>query len=121
MSCCFSLCYSFIMVATDKYAAAWSDRRRRMALFRASQFALLAYFAATLLFAVATRRQNPPWVLLIMLPLLVGYVAAGVWLNRFRCPRCGKLYYWSGSFKHPKDWRDCRHCGLKQDAQPELG
>lgn len=49
-------------------------------------------------------------------------MAAGVWLNRFRCPRCGKLYYWRWELKgytvREKRWSDCRYCGLHQDELP---
>jgi hypothetical protein len=63
-----------------------------------------------------------------LLPLLaipawfVAYMVAGIWLNRFVCPCCGKLYYWrwklKGALERQKNWRDCHHCGLHQDALP---
>jgi len=110
-----------------RYAAAWKDRRRRFFVFKATQIAgvpiLLgaAYLsdgmtlrASHSLFAIPIFQAMPIW--------LVGYVAAGVWLNRFRCPRCGKLYYWrlqlSGYMKRQMNWRSCRHCGLTQDGTP---
>ena len=43
---------------------------------------------------------------------------AAVWVNRFRCPRCGKPYYWRLHQTRLKNWRDCRHCGLAQGAIP---
>jgi hypothetical protein len=54
---------------------------------------------------------------------IVAYLVAGVWLNRFRCPRCGKFYYWrlewKGAVERAKNWRNCHHCGLQQDTVPD--
>jgi len=60
---------------------------------------------------------------MVSIPIwFVGYMTAGVWLNRFRCPRCGKLYYWriqlKGAVERQKRWRDCHWCALPQDALP---
>jgi hypothetical protein len=40
-----------------------------------------------------------PPALFAFLAWILGYVIAGIWLNRFRCPRCGKLYYWRLEWK----------------------
>lgn len=114
------------MIATEPYAAAWKDRRLRMAVFRTVQLSgLPVIFVAAYLFNIYRSK-----VYLVVTPAwFLGFVAVGVWLNRFRCPRCGKLYYWrlerkpfaerlKAHAEEQKRWRDCRHCGLQQDAEP---
>jgi hypothetical protein len=75
-----------------RYAAAWQDRGRRMVVFKTTQISFVP-----ILFRIAYLSSTHPGAskLLLAIPVwFVGYMAAGVWLNRFRCPRCGKLYYW---------------------------
>ncbi|MGA9471993.1 MAG: hypothetical protein WBV36_05990 [Terriglobales bacterium] len=95
-----------------RYAAAWRDRRRRMLVF-----AVVSNAVVPVLFVVAYfhLRLNP---LLFISAFLIAFAIAAVWVNRFRCPRCGKLYYWKWRQTRLKNWRDCRHCGLAQDAVP---
>ena len=104
----------------EHYAEAWRDRRRRMVVFKTVQ---ISFFPMILvlwyLFSI-----HPEWRRLILTfpAWYITYMAAGVWLNRFRCPRCGKLYYWrtqfKGSMQRQRKWRDCRYCGLQQDQYP---
>jgi hypothetical protein len=100
------------------YAAAWRDRRRRMIIFKCVQ---IAFFPAVLLAAILPRRYASSFLAVFVVWFLL-YLATGVWLNRFRCPRCGKLYYWrlerKGYMDRQRQWRDCRYCGLHQDAEP---
>jgi len=108
------------MTDSPLYAIAWRDAARRMIAFRSVQ---LVFFPIILAFAfLATKSASaadsaakfviPGWLAL--------YGATGVWLNRFRCPRCGKLFYWRlerrGYLERAKKWRSCRHCGLEQGA-----
>ena len=106
----------------ELYVAAWRDRRRRFFVFNTVQFSFFALMF--ILFIVA---QKHPYVssrvvLLVFGSWFISYIAAGVWLNRFRCPRCRKLYYWrwdvKGSVERQKRWRDCHYCGLQQDQNP---
>jgi len=101
----------------ERYAKAWRDRRRRMVVFKTVQLSFLPMILVLwYLFSI-----HPEWHrLLLALPAwFTAYMAAGVWLNRFHCPRCGRLYYWraqlKGSMPRQKRWRDCRYCGLQQD------
>jgi hypothetical protein len=102
---------------TERYAAAWKDRRRRFLIYWAESYSL--FF---ILIALALPRWFPDSskYTLLLPAWFVGYIAAGVWLNRFRYPRCGNLFYWKWTWKieRAKDWRACRHCGLKQDSEP---
>ena len=106
------------MVRTEEYyATAWRDRRRRMAVFKTVQISFFPLvFVLWFLSSI-----YPQWgKLIVLFPVwLVAYMIAGIWLNRFKCPRCGKLYYWrvqlKGSFERGMRWRDCHHCGLRQD------
>ena len=108
----------------ERYAAAWRDRKRRFFVFKTVQLSMFA-----LVFVLFLAAGNHPHVSsgVVVLPVFGGwfitYMVAGVWLNRFRCPRCGKLYYWrwelKGSVERQKRYRDCHYCGLKQDQMPE--
>jgi predicted Zn-dependent protease len=106
----------------ERYAAAWRDRRRRFLVVKAVQ---LSFFALLFALWVVTRRHPyvaPRPVLFGFAVWFISYMVAGVWLNRFRCPRCGKLYYWrwelKGYTERQKRWSDCHYCGLHQDEMP---
>ena len=106
---------------TERYAAAWRDHKRR---FLTYIIALNSFWLLVLLgfLAQADSRFDLPGRTLLstFVAWFVGQIAAGVWLNRFRCPRCGNLFYWKWSWKmeRTKDWRRCRHCDLRQDSLP---
>jgi hypothetical protein len=106
---------------TEYYAKAWRDRRRRMIVFKTVQISLFPMML--LLWLLSSRRPDRNDGVILALPAwFAAYMAAGVWLNRFRCPRCGKLYYWrlqlKGSMQRQARWRDCHYCGLRQDQCP---
>ena len=85
-----------------------------MAIFRAMQ---LAFFALLLGCWSLSFYPNAPQRVMLCFPLwFIGYLAVGVWLNRFQCPRCGKFYYWRLEWKSYMGC--CRHCGLRQDIEP---
>lgn len=102
----------------ERYAAAWRDRRRRFIVYVAEMNAFWILICGPLIFP----KLLPERYILVFPAWFVGNIVAGVWLNRFRCPRCGNFYYWKWDwkweFKRSKNWRDCRHCGLAQDAGP---
>jgi hypothetical protein len=109
--------------AAALYAKAWQDRKTRFFVFKAVQFSL---FGLVLILLVASRKyhyMSYRMVFSIFAAWFVSYMAAGVWLNRFRCPRCRKLYYWrwdlKGATERQKRWRDCHYCGLHQDQIPQ--
>jgi hypothetical protein len=109
-----------VVRTAEYYEDAWRDRRRRMVIFKAVQIS----FFPMLLVCWYLSSIRPEWRRLpIAFPAwFIGYMAAGVWLNRFRCPRCGKFYYWrvqlKGSMERQKRWRECHWCGLQQDQCP---
>jgi hypothetical protein len=114
------------MTEEARYAAAWQDRRRRMVTLRTVQLLL---FPLVLSIALMQSRVLPALHVSVgeafvcaFLVWFIAYYAVGIWLNRFRGPRCGKLYYWrlelKGYMDRQRKWRDCRHCGLQQDALP---
>ena len=92
-----------------------------MLAFRTVQ---ISFFPLILVLAVFSRYRESEPTGVLFVGWFVSYIAAGIWLNRFRCPRCGKLYYWDLRWKESlaryrsKSWRPCRHCGLQQDACP---
>jgi hypothetical protein len=107
------------MTEEERYAAAWQDRPRRLVLFRTMQIALIPMMIG-LIYLYGSRRATLLNASVVVLIPLCLYGIVGVWLNRFRCPRCGGLYYWNprrrGYLQRQRAWRDCRHCGLKQDT-----
>ena len=83
----------------------------------------IAFIPLLLVLALMSKYERAPSNAMVAIPVwFIGYMATGVWLNRFRCPRCGKLYYWrvqlKGAMERQKKWRDCHWCGLPQDALP---
>lgn len=105
----------------EQYAAARKDRKRRFVTYvvALNSFWVLVglgiFSQADSRFDVSGRTVSVgvgAW--------FVGQIAAGVWLNRFRCPRCGKLFYWKWDWKIEgrREWRCCRHCGLSHDSAP---
>lgn len=105
-----------------QYAAAWNDRKRRFLIY---VVAINSFWLLVLggILAQANPRFDLPGrtVILAFVLWFVAQVAAGVWLNRFRCPRCGDFFYWkkwSWKIEKTKNKRQCRHCGLIQDSAP---
>src|SRR5579863_5691253 len=85
------------MTEASRYSAAWQDRKRRVAVFRTAQLLFLPLVGG----AAFVCAKNPGAYNMSMLrspfPVLAwfsGYLVADIWLNRFRCPRCGDLYFW---------------------------
>jgi hypothetical protein len=94
-----------------------------MRVFKTTQIAgLPIMFGAVYLASIDPNVSHLPRPLLALPVWFIAYIAVGIWLNRFRCPRCGKLYYWrvelKGYIERQTKWRDCRHCGLPQDTGP---
>ena len=105
---------------TEYYAKAWRDRRRRMIVFKTVQISFLPMIL--LLWYLSSFRPPRSTAILAVPAWFIAYVAAGIWLNGFRCPRCGKLYYWrvqlKGYMQRQTRRRDCHYCGLQQDQYP---
>jgi hypothetical protein len=102
------------------FAAAWKDRKRRYLTY---VVALNSFWVLVLLgiLSQADSRFDLPGkaVFLSFASWFVVQMAAGVWLNRFRCPRCASLFYWARwtwKIEERKNPRNCRHCGLPQDS-----
>ena len=99
-----------------RYAAAWRDHSRRMAVFRTIQLLLFPMILGAAFISSkypCAYQISMSQALVAMSTWFLAYMAAGIWLNRFRCPRCGKRYYWrvewKGAAERQKKWRDCRH------------
>jgi predicted Zn-dependent protease len=100
-----------------RYGAAWKDRRFRMAVFTAMQ---LVFFLILFVFAfLSAIRLDPginPFPLFLLWFLI--YLHTAIWLNRFRCPRCGQFYYRKPLRQGPQNSHACRHCGVLEDSGP---
>ncbi len=105
-----------------RYAAAWKDRRLRFFVYVTELYSLVIFIAVPLLCQAVPRlyRYVPDGYIWVFPAWFVGNMVVGVWLNRFRCPRCGNFFYWNWTWKveRAKNWRACRHCGLLQDSEP---
>lgn len=105
----------------EKYAAAWKDRKRRFITY---VFALNSLWVLVIFGFVSQADSRfdltGRTIILTFAAWFVGQMTAGVWLNRFRCPRCENFFYWKWSWKieKAKGRRRCRHCGLSQDSAP---
>jgi hypothetical protein len=102
----------------EDYGKVWRDRRRRVFDFRSDP---IVFFSLILVLAFLQYRhiQIPGF------PIRIGWIgvygAAGIWLNRFGCPRCGRLYYWKiGILSRTGTWR-CHHCGCIKMRNHLLG
>jgi predicted RNA-binding Zn-ribbon protein involved in translation (DUF1610 family) len=106
----------------ERYATAWRDRKRRFVVYVVeSNFLWIVVLVGLLDQAIPRFDRYVPGRFILLIPAwFVGNIVAGIWLNRFRCPRCGNLFYWKWTWKmeRAKKWRECRHCGLKQDSGP---
>lgn len=104
----------------EYYAKAWRDRRQRMIVFKTVQISFFPMILVLWLFSSPYTDRSR--LILAISAWFAAYAATGVWLNLFRCPRCGKLCYWrvqlKGYMQRQTRWCDCRYCGLQQDQCP---
>ena len=110
----------------ERYERAWRDRKRRMVVFKTTQIAGIGVIFGVLFWMWRESSvSNPPALRpLLLIPVwYLTYIIAGIWLNRFHCPRCGRLFYWrvqlKGALERQRRWRQCCYCGLLQDTDPE--
>jgi len=102
-----------------QYAAAWKDRKRRFLTYVVALNSFWVIVLPGFLSQADPRFDLSGRTLLMEIAAwFVAQTAAGVWLNRFRCPRCGNLFYFTWKMERAKNRRACRHCGLVQDSRP---
>ncbi len=105
------------MTERQRYEAAWAARRRRYGIYYALLLGLLAAIAGTL--AAPDRLPVAPIGVIVF--CIAGMLGATHWLYRFRCPRCGKVF-WSQWAQKPRIVESgpqaCEHCGLKTNEIP---
>lgn len=105
----------------EYYARAWRDCRRRRFALQTVQLSCVPMLVLACYWASIHRQVAGAW---LAAGWFLAFFSAGVWLKRFRCPRCGKLFYWRLQFKgymqreSKSKWRCCRYCGLTQDQYP---
>jgi hypothetical protein len=96
------------------YDENWRDLRSRIRLFWfvwLSGVPLIALVAAAL-DRILPKIANQTGVGLVI-AWMVAFVAAGIYRQAFKCPRCGKWYFWTGLYHNPFA-RKCLHCGLRR-------
>src|SRR5438552_18944677 len=96
----------------------WQEYRRRRRLVLFAAFGYLPIVFGT---AVATdyliHTSGP--VIPVMFGWLIFLGVVNVRCQRFRCPRCGKLFFVRHGSFDPHDQPRCVHCALPKYAPPE--
>ncbi len=93
----------------ERYKAAWQARRLRLAIFFLAEIALCAGLS------LATHR----WLIMACLIAMFGLLP---WLYRFRCPRCGAIFWsrWGADIGRMRRAPvQCEHCGLGLNEVPQ--
>ena len=105
------------MTERQRYEAAWAARRRRYGIYYTLLLGLLAAIAGTL----AAPERLPVAPIGVIVFAIAGMLGATRWFYRFRCPRCGEVF-WSQWAQKPRITESgpqaCEHCGLKGDEIP---
>jgi hypothetical protein len=98
------------------YAELWQEYRRRRNLLL---FAFVGYIPAVALTEILTtwmfKTATPPFV--VAFSWMAFYAVAGIRLQRFKCPRCSRLFF-AKWWYHNMFARGCVHCGLPKYADP---
>jgi len=84
------------------YDEDWRDLRSRIRLFWfvwLSGVPLIALVAAAL-DRISPKIANQTGVGLVI-AWMIAFVAAGIYRQAFKCPRCGKWYFWTGLYHKP--------------------
>ncbi|QQP94894.1 hypothetical protein [Lysobacter enzymogenes] len=105
------------MAAQDSiYARQWRDRRARRLWFYGVWIGGFAVLALLMFGVLPHFPQIPAGAIFVVLGLtwLAGSFFAGMRLQRFPCPRCGRSYFMTSLIYFPFA-RQCRHCGLPRD------
>jgi len=97
------------------YDANWRDLRTRIRLFWFAWLSgpsmLLIVTVLHLIFPKLANWNRTGVGLIVM--WMVTFVAAGIYRQAFRCPRCGKWYFSTWLYHNPYA-RKCLHCGLRR-------
>jgi hypothetical protein len=89
--------------------------RKRLRVREATLIALAILFPVSMLLAGiplmwVLKTPAPLWIIAaVYVPLLA---AVAIWHQRFRCPRCGELFFNKPGAQKPLS-PDCLHCGLE--------
>ena len=96
--------------STSDYSAAWGDyRRRRLVCIGATvAMALVGWIIVRL-------HPSDTVIIFVFTPFLVAWFASWFWELRWRCPRCGNLYFVRLPLPNPAAQR-CLHCRLARWA-----
>ncbi len=85
------------------YREAWARLRFRYLLYWCS------WLSPVVLVPLSVALRLPGWLLGAV--CMGSFVGCGVWLMRFRCPRCHRSFLYSSRGTNLLA-RECRHCGL---------
>jgi hypothetical protein len=94
----------------------WQDLRRRQFLL---VLAGLAFLVVAFCSGALSQYFHREWIFIAGGALsFVLLISAGIYLGRFRCPRCHRLFFVA---LFPRSWRGasggaCAHCGLHANA-----
>jgi hypothetical protein len=105
------------------YEAAWRDFRKRSIILWAAALGYvpgMAFISIAIVLPLSALTGIKPDN--IVLPVAVCWLATivitGFYRSLFRCPRCGKEFFW-GSWFVNSFARKCMHCGLRKWARAD--
>jgi hypothetical protein len=94
------------------YGRQWQEYRKRRNLLA---FAFIGYIPVVGSFGYGATRvlhtEMPFYVLASC--WLAFFAVSAVWFQLFKCPRCGKRYFFRSLYRNPLSSR-CLHCGLQK-------
>jgi hypothetical protein len=96
----------------QRYAAAWRSLRTR-------RWTLGLLVVACLPVVVGALRLFPegPIQASIAGAWMASFAVSMIWLAAFRCPRCGRFFWWTWTRRNPFAQR-CLHCGTASGSAP---
>jgi hypothetical protein len=98
---------------SQSYAEQWQRYRYWVRMFWGLFLGWLPFGAV--LGGVALLVQSDALVYPLLFAYAVAWVASGIVASNFRCPRCGKTFFWSLRYRNPFA-RQCVHCHLPKWA-----
>lgn len=99
----------------QRYATAWRSLRTR-------RWVLGILVLAGLPVVMVSLRLLPegPGQVAIAGSWMALFTASMIWMAAFRCPRCGRFFWWTWTRRNPFAQK-CLHCGTPTGSGPQTG
>ncbi len=98
-----------------RYAAAWRSLRTR-------RWVLGVLVLGCLPVVIGAIRLSPegPIQMYVASAWMAAFVASMIWMAGFRCPSCGRFFWWTWTRRNPFAQR-CLHCKTPIGSGPQAG